>query len=430
MKQWYRHICYVGILLIFGLLLCCIGCNDEDRKNEVTIWSALGGTTGSVLQKIVDNSTEILPGKQTSFLIISQIKPKLNAAIVGNSAPDVVLISRHEVASMAYRHALTPLDSYISESSAIKKEDFFTAAWDEAEYQGTQYAIPINIDSRAFLYNKDLFRAAGLDPEVPPKTWKELEEYAAKLTKYDEKKKIKLLGFLPLFGNDLLYLYAWQCGAKFINDDGSVQLATPEILKAGRWIDGFLNKYGRDTLLRYRDDVGTYDSITNPFLSGKVAMTIEGSWFLSLAEKYAPGFDYGIAMPPYPEGGEACTWSGGYALVIPATAPNKEEAWKLIEHLVSQESQCTLAKEASQIPARKSAAYDETLMQNQKYAQFVELLEYTKYRPKTPICDYLHKLLANDYIERISARNEKSETVLKDIERKVQNQLNHIIPKK
>ena len=42
------------------------------------------------------------------------------------------------------------------------------------------YSIPYNGDTRALFYNKDLFAAAGLDPEDPPSTIEELNEAAEK----------------------------------------------------------------------------------------------------------------------------------------------------------------------------------------------------------------------------------------------------------
>ena len=45
-------------------------------------------------------------------------------------------------------------------------------------YDSTLYALPFSSDFRLLFYNKDHFRAAGLDPEHPPETVEELIEYA------------------------------------------------------------------------------------------------------------------------------------------------------------------------------------------------------------------------------------------------------------
>lgn len=48
-------------------------------------------------------------------------------------------------------------------------------------YQSKIYALPFSAESSFLLYNKDLFKKAGLDPDKPPKTWAEIEQYAAKI---------------------------------------------------------------------------------------------------------------------------------------------------------------------------------------------------------------------------------------------------------
>jgi ABC-type glycerol-3-phosphate transport system substrate-binding protein len=405
------------------LLLSLLSCGTKEKGTVISVWSPLGGTTGSTLKTIAETCVDNSSGIELSFLVASPMAPKLNAAIIGNNAPDIIIIDQCEVAGLAHRNMLAVLDDYI-ETSSINKEDFYRSAWEDTNYKGTQYAIPISTTSRALLYNKRIFRAAGLNPDTPPRTWKELESVAAQLTVYDQNNKIKRLGFLPLIGSDYLYLYAWQCGAKFLNPAGDrITLTSPEVLRAARWIDKFLDTYGRDTLLRFRDGVGSYDSITNPFLSGKVAMTIDGSWFLALSEKYKPDFEYGVALPPYPEDGTPCTWSVGYALAIPANAQHKQAAWKIIEKFAAHDAQIMLVKGSSQLPARKSAATDKALMENEQYAQFINLLQYTKYRPQTPIAVYFHKKISVDYIERISSQGERSEQVLFDIEKDIQEQL-------
>lgn len=50
----------------------------------------------------------------------------------------------------------------------------------QGQKDGKQFALPFNADVSAFIYNKAHFRDAGLDPEKPPVTWKELQEYSKK----------------------------------------------------------------------------------------------------------------------------------------------------------------------------------------------------------------------------------------------------------
>ena len=65
-------------------------------------------------------------------------------------------------------------------SSALQ---FFPELWKTVEWEGGIYGVPFNTDTRFFFWNKDHFAEVGLDPEKPPTTWAELEEYALKLDK-------------------------------------------------------------------------------------------------------------------------------------------------------------------------------------------------------------------------------------------------------
>ena len=82
----------------------------------------------------------------------------------------------------------------------LPSNDFYKATWEEASYQGHVYALPYGTDCRALFYNRSLFREVGLDPDKPPKTWKDLETYTKKLNKFENGKPVRR-GFIPNFGN-------------------------------------------------------------------------------------------------------------------------------------------------------------------------------------------------------------------------------------
>ena len=49
---------------------------------------------------------------------------------------------------------------------------------DNLKWKGTYYGVPMNFATLLLYYNKTIFTEAGLDPETPPATWDELEQYA------------------------------------------------------------------------------------------------------------------------------------------------------------------------------------------------------------------------------------------------------------
>ena len=75
-----------------------------------------------------------------------------------------------------------PLDPWI-QAAGIDLDDFYPASLAQCETpDGMTLCLPWGCDVYALFWNKDLFKAAGLDPERPPQTMEELVEYADKLT--------------------------------------------------------------------------------------------------------------------------------------------------------------------------------------------------------------------------------------------------------
>ena len=75
------------------------------------------------------------------------------------------------------------------DSMATTEEDkkwldgFYEGFMMNSQTGGKTYGIPWQRSTIILYYNKDAYREVGLDPDKPPATWEELEEYARKLTK-------------------------------------------------------------------------------------------------------------------------------------------------------------------------------------------------------------------------------------------------------
>jgi multiple sugar transport system substrate-binding protein len=99
-------------------------------------------------------------------------------ATSGNSTYDVVM-QAGTLPQLANVGALLPLDEYIARDSF----DISKMVDNGISYKGKIYGIPVRYDSFLLHYNSEQFQAAGLDPEKPPTTWEEFEEYGQKLTR-------------------------------------------------------------------------------------------------------------------------------------------------------------------------------------------------------------------------------------------------------
>jgi multiple sugar transport system substrate-binding protein len=114
-------------------------------------------------------------------------------ATSGTSIYDVVMGSGN-LPQLANINALRPLDDF------IRRDNFeINKIVDNGiRFKGQVYGIPVRYDAFLFHYNEEQFRAAGLDPAKPPKSWDELREYGIKLTQNGH------YGISKGFGNDIL----------------------------------------------------------------------------------------------------------------------------------------------------------------------------------------------------------------------------------
>ncbi len=371
---------------------------------------------------------------------------KLMTAIAAGTPPDLIWQDRFTISGWAARGAFRSINDLV-ERDGIDPADFYPACWNEATYQGELYGLPTDTDCRGLYYNRQLFREAGLDPHHPPSNWGELLRYALKLTK-KRKGYLEQIGFAPNYGNAHLYLYGWLNGARFMSADRTrCTLNDPPIVEALDWMTRFYDELGGRAEVMAGFERGTGLGIaTDPFVTGKLAMIIDGNWALDNIARYRPDLDFGVAPPPPPEGKTPITWSGGFAMVIPRGAKHVEEAWELAKWLTSLEGRLCEGNAQTRynasigkpfyiprLTARRSV--NKVIFQhfpppNEKTRQaiqtFLELMEVSRYRPVTPVGQMLwdeHARATDNATFRIMSAKEALDLAT----RRVQEELDRII---
>lgn len=119
----------------------------------------------------------------------AETRTKVQAAIKGGNTPAIALMFSIDLFSLLSMDVL-----YDYESLATAPEDqawlngFYDGFMKNSRTAGKTYGIPWQRSTIILYYNKDAYREAGLDPDMPPTTWAELEEYAQKLTKTENGK--------------------------------------------------------------------------------------------------------------------------------------------------------------------------------------------------------------------------------------------------
>ena len=312
---------------------------------HVAYWEKWTGFEGDAMRAVVDEFNRSQSRIWVDLLTVSQIDQKVLVAAAGRIPPDVAGLFGPNVPVYADDNAIIPMDDYCRQFG-INRSQYIPAFWDIGDYHGHVYALPSTPASVALHWNKGIFRknaarlrAAGLDPTRPPRTLEELSRYADALTIEGSNGKIVQVGFLPSEPG----WWNWSWGQWFggtLWDGGSrITVDSPENRRGFDWVQSFYRKQGVQALETFRGSFGNFSSPQNAFLSGKVAMELQGVWMYNFIDKYAPGLQWGAAPFPYPADRpdlKNMTIADEDVLCIPRGARHPKEAFEFIRFVQSQ----------------------------------------------------------------------------------------------
>lgn len=304
------------------------------EKVVVEYWEKWTGIEGEAMQRVVADFNASQDRIEVRYSMISQIEMKLMLAIAGRHPPDVAGIWSYSLPVYVENNALRPLDG-LAKSAGIAEEDYLPSIWKMCVYRGRLWALPSTPASVALHWNKRLFREAGLDPEQPPRTIAELEEFNEKLTKKDAQGNYVAFGHLPLEPDWWTTTWGFWFGATLWDGEDTLTPDSPENIRAGKWIASYPKRFGVRPVSAFLEGMGSFASPLNPFIRGQVAMEIQGPWMWNFLRKYGTGdFELGVAPFPSEDGkGPPVTLVEADVLVIPKGARHVQEAWEFIRYV-------------------------------------------------------------------------------------------------
>lgn len=314
---------------------------EKDGKVHVTYWEKWVSFEGVAMQASVDAFNRSQDKIEVEYFPTSEIDRKALVAIAGGDPPDVAGLWVQNIATYADAEGLMPLDDF------IRRDGLTTEAWlaryypifaQICSYRGKIYAGISTPNVLAFHWNKTLFREAGLDPDRPPRTFAELEEYSKKLTKRDPKTgAITQMGFLLDEPGWWPWLFAeWFGGVLF--DGREITCGTdPKVLEMMTWAARDVRDYGVEQVQTfYSGFSGKTLNGQSAFMNGKVAIMPLGVWFDNYLNQYKPGLDYGVgSWPEKIPGIRDFTMAEADVLTIPRGAKNPNAAWEFIKYVNS-----------------------------------------------------------------------------------------------
>lgn len=328
-----------------------------DGKTVINYWTGWTGHELEVLKSIVDKYNAESPNIYVKVVPIPSVNgqyQKTRVALAGHSTPDVCsTIWASELPEYAARGYVEPLDSYMKESGR-SLDEYLTAVRQLLQYDGKTYALSITVNTKFIVYNRQILKEVGWDPDEFPKTTSEMDKLADACVIRDANGGYKRYGYRP---GDLLDWARMFGGNWYDEKTGKVTADDPRNVAALAWMAGRATPEELRKMSAMESSYGSMFSGNSPYYTGRIAFRISGEWEKQFVDKYKPGFDWGFAPFPQPPGGRKFAGPvDGSVFVIPKASKHKKEAWDFLSWLTRPENAAAFSEGVGNTPPLKACA--------------------------------------------------------------------------
>ncbi|MBU4305309.1 MAG: extracellular solute-binding protein [Candidatus Omnitrophica bacterium] len=398
-----KHKMTFFVLAVAGLILSCYlcGCGQKPaktegpKKPEIVIWHWMSDRDDA-FQELARRYEEKF-GVKVDFQLFAPSEAysnKVRASAQTNTLPDVygILAETRDFASFVKAGFVEEITPYMEENEAAWKNSFFKKAllmdtFVEGNQFGVKpgiYGVPIDVTNIQFLYNKDLFAEAGLDPENPPQTFVEFIEAGKKLKAKGIQGVVSGWGEIWMI-NCLADNFAWNIMGKdkvMATIKGEVQYTDPD------WVAVFslFKEMGESGMLASGMITMVNKHAEQMFANGRAAMAFNGSWCVNVYKGMNPDLRYATFLPPrVSKDNPVVVWGGaGSSFKINARSLNKEKAVDFLKWITAPEQQIFLAKETLNLPANT----DSLMGIPPVMRQFAESMQYAVHPSQLPCVEF------------------------------------------
>lgn len=381
---------------------------------DISVWHYWDGANADAFDSLVAeyNKSQSRVHVTTSNVPNADFLTKLKTSASSQSLPDIAVGDLVWVPQVAQIGELADLSSFM-EDKILK--DINPALKTYGSLNGKQVSVPVSANNLAYMYNRDLFSQAGLDPDKPPTTWEELAKQGAQIHEKTGKPGYDLFTEAGDNGEGLTWNFQvslWQAGGEFLTKDNSAAaFNSPQGLKAlefwKKLIDSGVSRYAG----------------WGEFEKGAGGSAQEGSWMVGIWAPDPP-FNFDTAPLPYPEGGVQATNLGGEQAMV---FKNSEERSAASADFISWFLQDTQVKKWSQktgmIPVTQSVAdsedYRSWVEKNEpRLLPYIQQMKYARTRPNTALYPKISYAFAKE-IERAFAGEVSAQEALDNAEKAV-----------
>lgn len=208
-------------------------------------------------------------------------------------------------------------------------DSFYPALMANGRIEGKTWGIPFQRSTIVAYYNKDMFRAAGLDPEAPPASWDEMVSMGKALTKDGTYGLMIPSTGYPYW---MFQALAIQNGKELMSGDGlETYFDDPAVVETLEFWKSLSTEHGI-----MPEGTVEWGTLRQAFLEGQTAMMWHSTGNLTAVKNEAK-FDFGVSVLPANERPGSPTGGGNFYVFEDTTDEERAAALKLIEFMTAPE---------------------------------------------------------------------------------------------
>jgi len=303
---------------------------------RISGWSSTP-TEDALLTDSINAFKAANPGVNVKWEPIAQdYSTVLKTNLAAGTEADVFYIDVSDIDSLMKTGKLLALDDYMAKTGT-SKNDFVPTLINAFSYNGKVYGIPKDFNTLGLVYNKDLFKAAGIAEPTNDWSWTDLSAAAKKLTTGG------VVG-LSLPADAARFMpFLWQAGGDLANINNAAGVAATDFYTGFEAKDG-VSKLPSELGMGWPGEA---------FEKGKAAMVFEGGWLPADLNNNFKSVNYGVVQMPKGTAGKSnLIFTVSYS--VSAKTKNPNAAWALTNYLTGADNQAKVLKAGFALPTRQA----------------------------------------------------------------------------
>jgi multiple sugar transport system substrate-binding protein len=420
MARWSWLLRSLGLLLLITLLASSCSRTDADGKTLVR-FSFWGNFMDLRMWRMLAEEFEAQnPDIKLKLEYISgDYHKKIQLSMISDNAADIILMDDEIFPAYSVRGYLEDLTPYLTrDAHELRLPDMFPTAMESFNYKGFQGGLPWNGLTEVIFFNKDMFDAAGIPYPAHDWTYDDFRRIARELTRdRDNDGGIDQFGAMLEFAFNVVQAVVWSFGGEIMNEDRTrFVMNSPEGVEAIQFMAN-MRCLDRSVPQSFQGEV-LFNEVK--LLTGLVGMVKAGSFLAITLRDVKDGMRWGMAPLPIGPRGDRYTRVSWDGISINARSRYKEEAWRFIKFVQSEQAQSVSGGLGRGLPVRVTDAHAYYVHPDSGVDEqiVIDAVYYGKLTPITP--RYLEIFEAMRYeLDQIRLCNQSAAAGLERLEHQV-----------